>query len=456
MAALGTHQVDRGIAAAGAAVCELADASLLGLDARATGEALVSLARLESQVAELRLRVLSHAGEVHVQETTGATTPATWLASATRVTVRAARRATVLAEALGDYELLRTGMAEGSVNVEQAHVIVRALDALPAEVPTWVRVEAEQALVHAAGEHDAVALRILGDRILHLVAPEVGEVHEAKALADAEREAERATTLTMTPDGSGKVHGRFTLPELHAAMLRKMLTALVVHDRPAAEPATDEDADEPAAHQRGASSAEMGQAFCELLERLDGRGVPDLSSGAGPTVVVTMTLETLQGGLAAATLDTGDRIAAHTARRLACEAGIIPVVLGGRRKVLDVGRRQRLFTAAQRIALLVRDGGCTTQGCQTAAWFCHAHHDDPWSHGGKTDLANGRLLCPSHHRMAHDPKYERDLIGNNRVRFALRTLKCPRLPGRSGLGGCDHAAFSSRGPADPVRAHWDS
>ena len=421
MAALGIHPVDRGIAAAGAAVCDLAEASLLGLDARATGEALVALARLEAQVAELKLRVLFHAGEVGVQETTGATTPATWLASATRVTVRAARRAAVLAEALGDYGLLRSGMATGDVNLEQAHVIVRALDALPVQVPAWVRVEAEQALVHAAGEHDAAALRILGDRILHLVAPEVGEAHEAKALADAEREAEKATTLTMTPDGTGKVHGRFTLPELHAAILRKMLTALVVHDRPAAEPTTEEDSDLPPAQQRRASSTEMGQAFCELLERLDGRGVPDLSSGAGPTVVVTMSLETLRGGLAAATLDTGDRITAHTARRLACEAGIIPAVLGGKRKVLDVGRRHRLFTPAQRIALLVRDGGCTAQGCQTAAWFCHAHHDHPWSHGGPTDLANGRLLCPSHHRIAHDPKYETQTLGNNQVRFTLRT-----------------------------------
>src|SRR6478672_49938 len=164
MAGLGTHQVDRGIAAAGAAVCDLAEASLLGLDARTAGDALVALVRLESQVAELKLRVLSHAAEVHVQETTGATTAATWLASATRVTVRAARRAAVLAEALGDYELLRTGMAEGTVNTEQAHVIARALDAIPADVPAWVRVEAEQALVDAAGGHDAAALRILGDR----------------------------------------------------------------------------------------------------------------------------------------------------------------------------------------------------------------------------------------------------------------------------------------------------
>lgn len=219
------------------------------------------------------------------------------------------------------------------------------------------------------------------------------------------------------------MHGRFVVPELHAATLRKMLMALVVHDRPA--PAADEAAcadgavpgDEPP---RRTTAQELGRAFCELLERLDGREAPKVG-GTGATVVVTMTLETLQGGLAAAVLDTGDRVAAHTARRLACEAGIVPVVLGGRGQVLDQGRKQRFFTTSQVIALGVRDGGCTAEGCRTAAWFCHAHHDDPWSRGGRTDLARGRLLCPSHHRRVHDPAYEHRVTGDNRVLFTRRT-----------------------------------
>lgn len=81
----------------------------------------------------------------------------------------------------------------------------------------------------------------------------------------------------------------------------------------------------------------MGTALCELLERLDDSAAPAVG-GTGATVVVTMTLETLQGGLTAAALDTGDRITARTARRLACEAGIIPVVLNGKSEVLDQPR----------------------------------------------------------------------------------------------------------------------
>lgn len=71
--------------------------------------------------------------------------------------------------------------------------------------------------------------------------------------------------------------------------------------------------------------------------------------GTGATVVVTMTLDSLLGGLAEAVLDNGDRISAATARRLACESGIVPVVLGGRSEVLDLGRRRRYHSKAQRI-----------------------------------------------------------------------------------------------------------
>ena len=440
MEGLGTRQVDRGIAVIDEVLSGLGEVSLLGLDQDATGVSLVALARLEARVAELKHRVLAHGAEVAVEQTCGATTTATWFAHATRTTVRASWRAAFFAEALGRYEVLRTGMAAGGVNLEQGEVIARALDAIPAEVPSWVRVEAEQALVELAARHDAQHLRVLGERILSIVAPEVGEAHEAKQLAEAEAAAERATTLSLTPDGTGRVHGRFTIPELHAGMLRKVLMTLVVGPQDPGDPsggrgvrsASDEPRDPAAGRvddgsaseepqpQRRASGQELGRAFCELLERLDGTGLPEVA-GTGATVVVTMTLETLMGGLAAATLDTGDRIAAHTARRLACEAGIIPVVLGGRRQVLDQGRRRRRFTRAQRIALTVRDQGCTAVGCQTAAWFCHGHHHDPWALGGPTDLANGRLLCPSHHRRVHDPAYDHRTTLDNRIEFTRRT-----------------------------------
>ena len=419
----GEHQVDRGVAVIAGALTDLDKVSLIGLDQTATAASLVEIAAAEARLGELKHRVLAHASSVRVEEATGAATTATWLARATRTTVRSSRRAVHLAAALETYERLREGYAAGRVNTEQAEVIARALDALPADIPATVRAAAEQRLVDLAGHHDACDLRVLGDRVLDVVAPAVADAHEAARLAAEERAAARKTMLTMTPDGQGSVHGRFTVPELHAGMLRKQLLALVVHDKPAlaSTPATAAEQGEGERPEpvKAATAVELGAALCELLERLDGSQVPEMSTGA--TVVVTMTLETLTGGLAAATLDTGDRIAAHTARRLACEAAIIPVVLDGRREVLDVGRRKRLFTRAQRIALATRDKGCTAAGCHTAAWFCHAHHDQPWAAGGTTDLANGRLLCPTHHRRAHDDRYQTRVLANNQIEFTLRT-----------------------------------
>ena len=422
MEGLGQHQVDRGVAVIAGALTDLDEVSLIGLDQDATAASLVEIAAAEARLGELKHRVLAHASSVRVEEATGAATTATWLARATRTTVRSSRRAVHLATALETYQRLREGYAAGRVNTEQAEVIARALDALPTDIPNTVKADAEQRLVELAAHHDACDLRVLGDRVLDVVAPAVADAHEAARLEAEERAAARKTMLTMTPDGQGSVHGRFTVPELHAGMLRKQLLALVVHDKPAltSTPATacEQEEGERPEPVKAATAVELGAAFCELLERLDGSQVPEMSTGA--TVVVTMTLETLTGGLAAATLDTGDRIAAHTARRLACEAGIIPVVLDGRREVLDVGRRKRLFTRAQRIALATRDKGCTAAGCRTAAWFCHAHHDQPWATGGTTDLTNGRLLCPTHHRTAHDPRYDTRVLADHQIEFTLR------------------------------------
>ena len=66
------------------------------------------------------------------------------------------------------------------------------------------------------------------------------------------------------------------------------------------------------------------------------------------------------------------------ARRLACNAHIIPAVLGGDSEVLDLGRAQRLFTAAQRRALLLRDRTCRAEGCDIPGTWAEAHHWVAW------------------------------------------------------------------------------
>ena len=104
----------------------------------------------------------------------------------------------------------------------------------------------------------------------------------------------------------------------------------------------------------------LGHAFCEYVTRYPVDRLPQ-AGGVDATIVVTMTLENLLGdSQAPALLDTGDRITADQARKLACEAGIIPMVLGGKSKILDLGRSKRLYDLHQRIAIRHRDQHCTT------------------------------------------------------------------------------------------------
>ena len=123
-------------------------------------------------------------------------------------------------------------------------------------------------------------------------------------------------------------------------------------------------------------------------------------------MVVTITLDTLLGGLAhAAILGTPTLLSPGQARRLACAAGVIPAVLDGQGRVLDLGRRRRLATKAQILALRVQQhGACAIHGCDRPARWCEAHHwRQPWATGGKTNLADLALICPRHHTLAHRP-----------------------------------------------------
>jgi hypothetical protein len=94
-------------------------------------------------------------------------------------------------------------------------------------------------------------------------------------------------------------------------------------------------------------------------------------------------------------------LTATTIRRIACDAGIIPVVLGSRGEPLDVGREKRLVTPGLRLALIARDRGCSYPGCTVPPQWTDAHHVVPWISGGKTSLLNAALLCRRHHTHVH-------------------------------------------------------
>ena len=112
-------------------------------------------------------------------------------------------------------------------------------------------------------------------------------------------------------------------------------------------------------------------------------------------------------------LETGDRdgyatvegqtatISIATAEGLACADGYQTVIFHSDGSI-DVGRTQRLFTSRQRIALAAIWGGCAVETCDRPPSWTEAHHSVPWSHGGRTDIADGILLCRHHHMLLHN------------------------------------------------------
>jgi hypothetical protein len=407
----------------GTALDQVADAQAIYLSTAEKAAALRELAVLESRVAALRLRVMAAAGDV--AEETGARDVAAWFAHETRTEPEVARADLRLARAL-DGERRRVGeaLAAGRCSVAQARVIARCLAELPDRVDPETVVRAEATLVGYAGQFAPGPLRRIGRRILDVVAPEVAEAEDARRLEAEERHAREKTRIGLRPLGDGTTRLTGRLPDAAAVRLRTYLEAYTSPRVASRVEGSSTDADGfLAPEDRVPYPRRLGQAFCALLEHLDPARLPD-HGGDATTLVVTMTLDQLRAELATAGILAGEGelfISAGEYRRLACTAELIPAVLGARSEVLDLGRTQRLFTRGQRKAMRIRDQHCRAEGCTVPAAWCEAHHLKHWARGGRTDLADGVLLCSHHHHRAHDRTYTLNRLPNGDLRFTRRT-----------------------------------
>jgi len=170
---------------------------------------------------------------------------------------------------------------------------------------------------------------------------------------------------------------------------------------PLARPRPDLDWSGVACEDPRAADTRRADALLEIIGR--GVGAPEgVTRTPRAKLVVTISHEALTGQVRGAGLvDNDEVLSPGTVRRIACEAGIVPMVLGARSQVLDLGDGERFFTPAQRRALGHRDKGCTFPGCTIPPQWCEAHHVVHWADGGLTDLANGTLLCGRHHTVVH-------------------------------------------------------
>src|SRR6266540_3789701 len=150
----------------------------------------------------------------------------------------------------------------------------------------------------------------------------------------------------------------------------------------------------------------QGDAVCDIIHlATKSDGLPK-HGGSRPHLNVHLNLNVLTDAVGTATLDSGTPLCPSAARRIGCDADIIPIILNGDSVPLDVGRTRRLVKPAQRKALVARDRGCAYPSCPLAARWCDAHHVRSWIDVGKTDLANMVLLCRRHHRVLHHSAWE--------------------------------------------------
>ena len=182
------------------------------------------------------------------------------------------------------------------------------------------------------------------------------------------------------------------------------------------------------------SDRRRGEALVALVRR----GVESADKGPRHTksqLFVTVDLETLRSGLTGAGVsmggaDAGTVLAPETVRRLACDATIIPTVMGVAGAVVNLGMDVRLFTPAQIKRLWLRDQHCSYPGCDMPPMWTDAHHLIHWADSGPTDLTNAALLCERHHTVVHQRRYAGWLVedsDSSRVAWDLTIGSYDRL-----------------------------
>ncbi|KGN40325.1 HNH endonuclease signature motif containing protein [Knoellia aerolata] len=375
-----------------------AAAALPGVTWQATGaelaegmEALGDLAAV-GEGAEVALTVEA----VERGEPANASPPLTardWVAAHhRRYAVVGASRVAVVAQACRDprHAILRDAVVSGRVSIGTARVALNEMRLLKPHLRPEAVDSVWAGLMTLGERHDARTVRQLRE---HLLA-----THGLEGdFDDSEDRARRGQSLSA---------GREVAPGLFEYLLRisrEGRAALEAAIGPLSAPApVDGEPDLRPHDQRRA------EALLAVIGRAQAAGDRTWSSTKAQ-VFVTISLQDLQRRAGSGTLlgglTTGELATPETVRRWACDATIIPTVLGSRGEVVDLGRAERWFTPAQIKRLWLRDRHCTYPGCDAPASWCDAHHLIHWADGGATDLDNAALLCQRHHTTVHSQRF---------------------------------------------------
>jgi hypothetical protein len=288
------------------------------------------------------------------------------------------------------------GSAAAVLNPGQAEAIVTTLEKAPASVPDELLRVAEKEMVEVA--------RLLTPDDLLDFGREVLARLDTDGPEPAEDDAHAKESLTLCrADGGVKFSGY--LAGENGEQLRTQINRLSRPHR-----TVDGERDPRPQDKRQAD------ALTQILTIAAGntpRAGDESTAANGPGVphiTVTIDLDDLRTATSQAVgeLVYGDNLSASAVRRLACDAAILPIVLGSDSQPLDVGTEQRFVTRAIRRALVKRDKGCVV--CKAPPWQCHAHHLIHWVDGGPTSITNLVLLCAGHHRAVHSGQWTITII----------------------------------------------
>ncbi|WP_051172599.1 HNH endonuclease [Microbacterium indicum] len=305
-------------------------------------------------------------------------------------------------------------LVAGALTAEQARAIIDLLDAPTLDVPAGRLDEVERALVgRIPGLTPRDVRRLLLETEAALRPRAVSDRHERNRAA-------RALTIRQDADGMTRIDAR--LDAETAAPIVTLLEAEVTRVIRSNEHEND-------AMRRDERT--LGQIRADALAAfaLHALGCEVVPTRPTTTIVVRMTLDDLldrtgltggevrgPDGRALVRVDGMEHpVSVEAVRRMAADAEVVPQVLGRAGATIDLGRRERLFTRAQKLALVERDRGCAF--CGAPPGHTVVHHIAWWSRGGGTDLRNGVLLCTACHHRVHDDGWVVAVDAGGRVRF---------------------------------------
>lgn len=355
---------------------------------------------LERRVTALSAVLVAEADEAGSAMRARHTRLEDWMARSGQQTPKEASGAVWTARVLERRPAVRDAAAGGRITLGQAKAIGEALDALPTSLDRDQRQEAERLILVRAEHAPAEKLRTMTDGILREVAPEQTDSPEARAekLEQRDLRARARRRLWFGPETDGSIEFGGSLPVVAGRRLQGMVQAVADRRYRAAKDTHDRRALQETPQQRAADALVGIVDAAQAVERGDAGGA-GVSSGAVQLQVLIPYTDLLDRTAASGLLTDGTPLSAGELRVLACDADLVPSVLGSESEVLDLGRTVRLAPPALRRAIGLRDGGCAFPGCTTPMRHCDLHHVEPWQEGGPTDRANVVALCRVHHAL---------------------------------------------------------